>query len=420
MLGDSVSVTVTGNTLLVEGYGIIPDYPETGSSNPLYEYRDTIDTVIVDIGIERIGDNAFRDFKKLKKLTINEGVTEIGENAFRGCYMLSDVSVPVTVNKIGENAFWGCDRIIYLKNDSSIDLAEQGIISGFLFDVTKDTYKSFTMNTANACFSFAADSEHCYLVECLASENNVSLPEKVLDMNDGSEYSEYIIYNYAFADCVNIRQAYVPSAVTKIGDRAFYNCTLLTEVRVSGNADIGREIFMNTSPDISVICDRNSNMHLYAVENNVKYTFSDEIVYSGLQYAVDTENETYDVRFVATIKNLDYNSTGFNICAYTLENGEYSEINRTVVQTRKVFKTVYGMSGGTSVPVAEADGGEYLVALRVNNIPLGENVAFDITPFVETETNERINGETVGVYIYYGGGDLVVQYDSPVNNNIVG
>ena len=154
MLGDSVSVTVTGNTLLVEGYGIIPDYPETGSSNPLYEYRDTIDTVIVDIGIERIGDNAFRDFKKLKKLTINEGVTEIGENAFRGCYMLSDVSVPVTVNKIGENAFWGCDRIIYLKNDSSIDLAEQGIISGFLFDVTKDTYKSFKMNTANACFSF--------------------------------------------------------------------------------------------------------------------------------------------------------------------------------------------------------------------------------------------------------------------------
>ena len=57
MLGDSVSVTVTGNTLLVEGDGIIPDYPETGSSNPLYEYRDTIDTVIVDIGIERIGDN---------------------------------------------------------------------------------------------------------------------------------------------------------------------------------------------------------------------------------------------------------------------------------------------------------------------------------------------------------------------------
>ena len=47
MLGDSVYATVTGNTLLVEGYGIIPDYPETGSSNPLYEYRDTIDTVIV-------------------------------------------------------------------------------------------------------------------------------------------------------------------------------------------------------------------------------------------------------------------------------------------------------------------------------------------------------------------------------------
>lgn len=61
--------------------------------------------------VTKISDNAFKNNKKLKKLTIPETVTEIGDNAFYNCKKLTGISIPSKVTKIGEKAFYKCKKL---------------------------------------------------------------------------------------------------------------------------------------------------------------------------------------------------------------------------------------------------------------------------------------------------------------------
>ena len=55
--------------------------------------------------------NAFKNNKKLQKLTIGNNVTSIGNGAFRGCKNLSKVTVGDKVTAIGNNAFMDCKKL---------------------------------------------------------------------------------------------------------------------------------------------------------------------------------------------------------------------------------------------------------------------------------------------------------------------
>lgn len=61
--------------------------------------------------VTKIADNAFKNNKKLKKLTIPSTITEIGENAFYNCKKLKSITIPSKVTKIGEKAFYKCSKL---------------------------------------------------------------------------------------------------------------------------------------------------------------------------------------------------------------------------------------------------------------------------------------------------------------------
>ena len=57
-----------------------------------------------------ISDNAFKNSKKLTKVTIGSNVSTIGKNAFYKCKKLKTITVKtslLTLNKVGKNAFKG-------------------------------------------------------------------------------------------------------------------------------------------------------------------------------------------------------------------------------------------------------------------------------------------------------------------------
>ena len=66
--------------------------------------------------IIRIGDNAFKDCKNLKQITIPDSISEIGKNAFNGCTELEKLIIPDSVFEIGENAFKDVENVIYNGN----------------------------------------------------------------------------------------------------------------------------------------------------------------------------------------------------------------------------------------------------------------------------------------------------------------
>lgn len=67
--------------------------------------------------IVRVADKAFKNCKKLKKVTIGKNVKKIGKKAFANCKALRKVQIPkgLKKNKIPKNAFAGCSKKLKIK-----------------------------------------------------------------------------------------------------------------------------------------------------------------------------------------------------------------------------------------------------------------------------------------------------------------
>ena len=61
--------------------------------------------------VTSIAKNAFKNNKKLTKVTIGKNVTTIGDMAFYKCTALTKITIPSKVNKIGKQAFYGCKKL---------------------------------------------------------------------------------------------------------------------------------------------------------------------------------------------------------------------------------------------------------------------------------------------------------------------
>ena len=92
----------TSKTLTISGSGKMLDYPEDDPyNNPTwFEYREVVETVVIEEGVTRIGDWAFWKFTAMKTVTIPKSVKSIGDGAFFQCYVLE------TVNYDGTEADW--------------------------------------------------------------------------------------------------------------------------------------------------------------------------------------------------------------------------------------------------------------------------------------------------------------------------
>ena len=60
--------------------------------------------------VTSIGANAFKNYKKLTKVTIGSGITSIGKQAFSGCKALKNIAIKtkkLIVKTVGSKAFKG-------------------------------------------------------------------------------------------------------------------------------------------------------------------------------------------------------------------------------------------------------------------------------------------------------------------------
>lgn len=61
--------------------------------------------------VTSIANNAFKNNKKLKSVTIPTNIKTIGNSAFYKCTALKSVTIPKNVSKIGSKAFYGCKKL---------------------------------------------------------------------------------------------------------------------------------------------------------------------------------------------------------------------------------------------------------------------------------------------------------------------
>ena len=219
-----------------------------------YIPQNSLQTVVLTSG-ESIGDYAFSNCSSLTSVTLPDSVTSIGSYAFYGCSGLTSVTIGNGVTSIGGRAFMGCHKLAEVYNKSSLDITTENSENGYVAYYAKNVYTeeggSWFTDTADG-FRLFYDGTDGYLMGYYGEETAITLPDG-FTAYDGTEVTEYAIYDYAFYSCDGLTSVTIPDSVTSIGDYAFYVCSGLTSVTIPNSVtSIGMGAFMVCSGLTSV------------------------------------------------------------------------------------------------------------------------------------------------------------------------
>ena len=92
-----------GTSLYIYGKGAMYDYR---GDAPWMAYKNKLTKVVVEDGVENVGDFAFYECSALNSVILSDSVKKIGEGAFQECLNLTRISLPKKLTTIGQLAFF--------------------------------------------------------------------------------------------------------------------------------------------------------------------------------------------------------------------------------------------------------------------------------------------------------------------------
>ena len=149
--------------------------------------------------ITTIGAGAFDNCRNINNISLPNGVTTIGERAFFECIQLECITFGNKIKEFGSQAFDGCNAI-YSIHVASI---------GYWCDI------NFANPTANPIYNSGSFLVNGKKVTELAIPNWVDR-----------------ISNYAFYNCSILSSVKIPASIKSIGEDAFYGCDGITKVDI--------------------------------------------------------------------------------------------------------------------------------------------------------------------------------------------
>ena len=185
-----LTISRSGNGKMPDYYEYIIEYyvEEEGQyferyvyNMPWYDYRNQIKSVVINSGVEKIGDNAFRDCINVASIDIPDSVNEIGEAAFISCRSLTEIEIPYGVTILKNCLFAHCSSLAEVTLPDSLNVI----------------YNS-AFGSCTGLVSF-------------------TVPDSVTEIGTA-----------AFSGCKNLTGIYIPKSVTAIGRNAFEGCKNLT------------------------------------------------------------------------------------------------------------------------------------------------------------------------------------------------
>ena len=178
----------------------------------------------------KISDGAFMGdwYELLTSVTISNTVKWIGFNAFQGCQKLNNVTIPNSVTRIDGNAFNGCNSFTNIVIPDSVttvgpyeeqgEPTTEGIFAnchGLTSCTLSRTMTKIPPSMFRCCKSLTS-------VGGIGSGASVEIPSNITKISEK-----------AFFQCDGITSVTIPNSVTIIGDYAFDSCTSLTSVTVN-------------------------------------------------------------------------------------------------------------------------------------------------------------------------------------------
>lgn len=224
------------------GYYEIIGYTPSGTS----VVDIVVPSMIGNIEVTSISDQAFYYCTYLKSITIPETVTSIGDFAFSGCTYLETVTIPDTVKSIGKGLFANCTSLTSVKLPADLTAIPDHMFSG--------------------CSSLAS----------------FTITDVMIEIGQG-----------AFRDCTSLTSVTIPEQITRVGAQAYYNCSSLTYFEMKANLDFilkmddaGNLVYDENG--IAVVDDEQSTIGaymLYRFHPDIEIVYTEENLGMAAYYA---------------------------------------------------------------------------------------------------------------------------------------
>ncbi len=256
-----VTWNLENGVLTISGKGVMDSYGKA-ASQPWYQDRTKITSVVVEDGVTEIGNFAFYGLTNMKSITISDSVTKIGAYAFKNCTALTDIQLPKNLETIGDSAFYSCTGLSAVTFPESVTF-----IDGYAFarctGIKQITFEGDAPEIKAGAFSSVKADVDYPKENATWTENKKQnyggqltwektepweIKDHVLTINDDSVMNDYDSAKKTpwYADRDGITSIVVSDGVTKVGAFAFYGLNNLTSVTLSDTvASIGGYAFKN-------------------------------------------------------------------------------------------------------------------------------------------------------------------------------
>ena len=227
--------------------------------NSAFEACHSLDNVVLPSTTLTLGDRAFANCEKLSSIVLPEDLEEIGAEVFSSCEQLKEIDLPKNLHIIGEGAFENCTSLTSLTLPEGLVEIGDGAFAGCT-ELTEVYIPKGVQIIGEGAFLgfeklekiiFEEDTAEVETPDESATDDNDGDAAAISEDEESAERVTLTIGARAFAGCAALSKILLPERVTSIGDYAFAGCAALTEVVLHESlSTVGTGVF--DTPDMIV------------------------------------------------------------------------------------------------------------------------------------------------------------------------